>query len=92
MTPAATTTAVAATIATSFVRFPPPPPCGGWGMPTVVGAPPLRLLCVRVRLLVAGLLVRIRLLVPRLLVRVVRLLRVLLAPGRLLSWPHGQQP
>src|SRR5690606_2542386 len=53
---------------------------------------PLRLLLrVRVRLLVAGLLVGIRLLVPRLLVRVV-VLRVLLAPGRLLSWPHGQPP
>jgi hypothetical protein len=38
----------------------------------------------------AGLLIGIRLLVPRLLVRV--LLRMLLAPGRLLlSWPHVRQ-
>lgn len=37
------------------------------------------------------LLIRVRLLVPRLLVGVLTLvLRVLLAPGRLLSWPHGQ--
>ena len=46
-------------------------------------------LLVGLRLLVARLLVRIRLLVPRLLVRVL-VLRVLLAPGRLLSWPHGR--
>ena len=61
----------------------------GMGRPGGAGAP-LRLLRIRVGLLVAGLLIRIRLLVPRLLVRVVLVLRVLLAPGRLLSWPHGQ--
>lgn len=51
-------------------------------------------------LLVSGLLVRVRLLIARLLVgivwrdllmaRVLRILRVLLAPGRLLFWPHGR--
>ncbi|MEU6018550.1 hypothetical protein ABZ826_32375 [Streptomyces sp. NPDC047515] len=35
------------------------------------------------------LLIGIRLLVPRLLIWVL-VLRVLLAPGRLLSWPHGE--
>src|SRR5262249_55981839 len=33
VTPAATTTAVAAPIATYLVRFPPPPPLGGFGAP-----------------------------------------------------------
>ncbi|MDV6290415.1 hypothetical protein R2F25_31215 [Streptomyces sp. UP1A-1] len=40
MTPAATTTASAATIATSFVRFPPPPPLppeAGMGVVTGCG-------------------------------------------------------
>ena len=48
-------------------------------------------------LLVSGLLVRVRLLIVRLLVGIVwrdllmaRVLRVLLAPGRLLFWPHGR--
>lgn len=40
VTPAATTTAVAAMIATSFVRLPPsPPPCGGCGAPMPAGVP-----------------------------------------------------
>jgi hypothetical protein len=43
----------------------------------------MRLLPIRIGLLIAGLLVRIRLLIRT-------VLRVLLAPGRLLSWPHGR--
>ncbi|MGO4749897.1 hypothetical protein AB4212_14955 [Streptomyces sp. 2MCAF27] len=46
-------------------------------------------LLIRIRLVVTRLLIRVGLLIPRLLIGV-RILRVLLAPGRLLSWPHGQ--
>ncbi|MEU7240373.1 hypothetical protein [Streptomyces sparsogenes] len=46
-------------------------------------------LLVGIRLVISRLLVRVGLVVPRLLIGV-RILRVLLAPGRLLSWPHGQ--
>lgn len=53
--------------------------------------PRLRLLrlLIGIRLVVTRLLVWVGLLVPRLLIGV-RVVRVLLAPGRLLSWPHGQ--
>ncbi|GAA2340455.1 hypothetical protein GCM10010246_26830 [Streptomyces cuspidosporus] len=46
-------------------------------------------LLVGIRLVISRLLVRVGLVIPRLLIGV-RILRVLLAPGRLLSWPHGQ--
>ncbi|CAM5444120.1 hypothetical protein SANTM175S_10774 [Streptomyces antimycoticus] len=52
-------------------------------------------LLIGIRLLVSRLLIRVglvvsRLLVPRLLIGVLTLRVVLLAPGRLLSWPHGE--